>query len=91
MMAQNRTQKSAKNVGYNFLFQFINTILGIILRTIYIQTLGSVFLGIDTLFADVLNIFSMADLGLNTAMPHALYKPLAEKNYDLLGKLITLY
>ena len=91
MMAQNRTQKSVKNVGYNFLFQFINTVLGIILRTVYIQTLGSVFLGIDTLFADVLNIFSVADLGLNTAMTHALYKPLAEKNYDLLGKLITLY
>lgn len=86
-----RTQKAAKNIGYNLINQIISLTLSFVARTVFIEGFGVGLLGINGLFGDILNLLSMADLGFNTAMTYSFYKPLAEKNYKKIAGLVTFY
>jgi len=66
-------------------------ILNFISRTIFIRILGAEYLGISGLFANILTILSLAELGVGTAIIYALYKPLFEKNYAHLSALMNYY
>lgn len=90
-MSENRTNKSIKNIVFNFGNQIITLILSFVSRSVFIYTLGIEYLGINGLFSDVLGLLSMADLGFNTAMIYSFYKPLSDKDERKLSALIELY
>lgn len=90
-MGEGRTKKAAVNFFYNFSNLCLNLILTFISRTVFINVFGVAYLGMNSLFTDVLNLLSMADLGFNTAMVYSFYKPLAEKDYDRMAALTTFY
>ncbi|MDZ5040764.1 lipopolysaccharide biosynthesis protein [Clostridium perfringens] len=90
-MKSGRTQNAINNISMNFLNQIISIILSFISRTIFIKVLGVDLLGINGLFADVLNLLSMADLGFTTAMSYSFYKPIAEDDKVKISSLIGFY
>ena len=55
------------------------TLLPFATRTIMIQTIGIEYLGVDSLFASVLNMLSLSELGFSSAIVYTMYKPVAEK------------
>lgn len=71
--------------------QLVVTLLSFITRTVFIHELGSAYLGINGLFADILSLLSLTELGLDTAMNFKLYKPLSEKNIPRLQVLMKFY
>ncbi len=73
-----RTRKSSINLITTYIQQCINLILGFVVRTIFIRTLGKEYLGLNGLFTNVLSMLSLADLGFAGAINFKLYKPLAE-------------
>lgn len=91
MSDNSRTKQSAKNMTLGFLSQFVTLVLSFVSRTVFIRFLGAEYLGINSVFSDVLNLLSMADLGFNTAMAYSFYKPLATKDEKKLSALITFY
>lgn len=90
-MGNGRTEKSAKNMIMGFAYQAFIMILSFVSRTVFIYTLGKEYLGLNSIFSDVLTLLSMADLGFNTAMAYSFYKPLVDKDYDKIRSLISFY
>ncbi|HAT4171279.1 TPA: sugar translocase [Clostridium perfringens] len=86
-----RKKNSILNIITSFIEQFLNLILGFIIRTIFIYTLGKDYLGLNGLFTQILTVLSLAELGFGTALNYSMYKPLAEKNNKKLRSLTRYY
>lgn len=90
-MVKSRTQKAKKNIVIGVLVQILLVAFTFITRTIFINILGIEFLGISNVFASVLTILSIAELGIGEAIAFALYKPLAEEDNDKIRALMSLF
>lgn len=86
-----RTKKTLINLITAFSGQFIGIIVSLIARSVFLNTLGKVYLGVDGLFTNILTLLSLAELGFVGAIIYGLYKPLAEKNEVMIAKLMNLY
>ncbi len=91
MNDNSRTVNSVKNITTGFAGQLIQMILGFVSRTIFINFLATEYLGISGLFSNVLSVLSLAELGIGNAIIYSLYKPLAEKDEDKIGALMSFY
>ncbi len=88
---KSRTKNSIINVCTGLASQLLLTILQFVSRTIFIQTLGNSYLGINGLFSNILTMLSLTELGLDTAINFKLYKPLAERDTYRLQLLMKFY
>ncbi len=78
MASTSRTKNSSLNLVTTFGQQLLNIALRFVARTVFVYTLGKSYLGINGLFADILSMLSLAELGFDTAIGYKLYKPLVE-------------
>lgn len=90
-MAETRTGNSIKNSGATIIGRIASMLIEFVLRTVLIRYLGIQYGGISTLFADILQVLSLAELGLGGAIIYALYKPIAEKDYRKINALMHFY
>lgn len=86
-----RSEFVIKNSIWGIVSQGCNIIFGFIGRTVFIYTLGGDYLGISSLFTNILNILSLSELGFSTAVAYNLYKPLAEKNQKKIAAIMNFY
>lgn len=86
-----RVQNSLNNMFFGVSGQIISAIMGFMVRTVFIYTLGIEYLGVEGLFTSILTMLSLANLGFDTAMIYSLYKPIAEKDTYKLQALMNLY
>lgn len=86
-----RTRYSIINIFTGLIGQLIVTLSGFIGRTVFIQVLGSTYLGVSGLFSNILTLLSFAELGIGQAIVFSLYKPIADKNEDKVCALMKLY
>lgn len=86
-----RTKQSIINITVNIAGQLLNFLLAVISRSVLAKILPGEYLGINGLFTNVLNILSLAELGISTAMLYAFYKPVAENNISEIRKLMNYY
>ena len=75
-----RVQKAAKNIFFGYISNFMILILGFWQRDVFIRVLGETLLGVNTLYADILSVLSLAELGVGTALNYSLYKPVAQRD-----------
>lgn len=66
-------------------------VLPFVMRTIILYYLGTEYLGLSSLFSSVLGLFSLAELGVGSAMIYSMYKPIAEDDTDTICALLKLY
>ena len=90
-MKSGRTLNSLRNIIFGVMNQFIIIILGFISRAFFLKYLDETYLGINSLFTEVLSVLSLADLGINTVMVYSFYKPLAESDIKKLTALLTFF
>lgn len=69
----------------------VSILLPFVNRTLIIWLLGVEFAGMSSLFASVLEVLNLANLGFNTAIVYSLYKPMAEQDTEQICELITLF
>jgi len=86
-----RIQNSLKNMLFGVSGQIISAVMGFVVRTAFVYTLGVEYLGVDGLFTSILIMLSLANLGFDTAMIYSLYKPLAENDTYKVQALMNLY
>jgi O-antigen/teichoic acid export membrane protein len=65
--------------------------LSFVLRALFIRLLGLEYAGVNTLFADILNVLNLAELGFNNAILFRLYKTIADRDDQGTAEYITLY
>lgn len=90
-MAASRSEYVVKNVSVTLVMQVVKNLLAFVSRTVFVYVLGAEYLGVNSLFADILTVLSFAELGVGNAMVFSLYKPLAERNTEKIKSLMRLY
>lgn len=60
-------------------------------RTIFLMVLSREYLGINGLFSNVLQIFSLAELGIGSAILYNMYGAFAKQDTEKIGQLIHFY
>lgn len=86
-----RSKNAVKNATVNLIARILEQIIAFISRTIFIHFLSLEYLGITSLFSNVLSVLNLAELGIGTAINVALYKPLAEKNVIQVKSYMNFY
>lgn len=90
-MGDTRTANSIKNSSATIFGKIAVNIIEFVLRTVLIKTLGIEYGGVSSLFTDVLNMLSLMELGMGSAIAFALYKPLAEHDNKKVNALMRFY
>lgn len=79
-------------VSASGLIQQVVQILGnLIYRTIFVKFLSEEYLGIQGLFSNILQLFSLAELGIGSAILYSMYKPFAEHDSKKISALVRFY
>ena len=69
-----RTRNSVINMSAAFFCQGVSLAFSFAARTIFIRMLSAEYLGIDGLFSNILNMLSLAGIGLGSAVAYSLYR-----------------
>ncbi len=86
-----RTNKATKNMIATMIFYIVKVLLLFFVRTIFIRVFGVEYLGLNSIFSNVLTILSLAELGIGSAIVFSMYKPMAEGDTEKLKSLLNLY
>lgn len=79
------------NVLFGLISKSITMILEFASRIIFIQVLGVEVLGINSVFISVVQMLSLAELGITNAMVFSFYRPLARDDKEELAALVFFY
>lgn len=90
-MGNSRTNNSIKNISSGLLAQAVQMVLGFVSRTVFIQYLSAEYLGVSSLFSNILTMLSLAELGIASAFIYELYKPLADKNEEQVAVILRYF
>ncbi len=85
-----RVSKSLKNAKVGAFFFLISIFVQFFSRKIFLDFLGDEFIGLTSTLRSVLGFLNLAELGIGTAIGYALYKPIFDKNYGEINRVIAL-
>ena len=71
--------------------QLLTMLLHFITRTVFIATLGKSYLGINGLFSNILQMLSLAEFGVGSAILYKLYDPIAKEDHHRIAVLMKFY
>ncbi len=91
MENSSRKKNVIKNMFVGTLFQLISLLMGFVNRTFFIKLLNEEYLGVNSLFTNILTILSFAELGIGNAIVFNLYKPLAQNDEEQVTLLMKFY
>lgn len=86
-----RVKNSLKNIYVSILTQIIIILLGFISRKVFIDSLGTEYLGVNGLLTNILSMLSLVEGGIGTSIVYNLHKPLAENDVPKITALVQLY
>ncbi|WP_294358065.1 hypothetical protein [uncultured Clostridium sp.] len=86
-----RTSKSIKNIIFGLLNQIVIIMLGFVSRAVFLKYLNETYLGINSLFTEILSMLSLADLGMATVMVYSFFEPLAKNDERKIKALLSFY
>ena len=86
-----RTENFLKNVKAAFAFRVIVAIVNFSARKVFVMVLTTEYLGLNGVFSNILELLSLSELGIGSAITYSLYKPLAEDDREQVASLMALY
>lgn len=78
-----------KEIFFNLVFTFVINLLNFIQGRYFVEYLGVETLGMMKLFTQLLTYLNIVEMGLGTSSTFALYKPLANKDYNKLSIVVS--
>ena len=91
MASNSRSKNVALNAGWAIISQVVAVVLGLASRKIFLDHLGAELLGVNSLFTDVLALFSFADLGFGTAIMFSMYAPIANNDTSKVASYLLFF
>lgn len=86
-----RTSNVLKNILTGVGGKVLLSVFVFVERRVFIRYIGIEYLGINGLFANILQLLSMADLGFSIAMGYSYYGPFARGNISKVAALTQFY
>lgn len=71
--------------------QIVAVLAPFAVRTVFIRTLGSEYLGLNGLFTSILSVLSLTELGFGTAIVFSMYQAIAEDDNETMCALLLLF
>lgn len=90
-MKGGRTKNAVRNIGWGVVEKIIALLLPFFTRTVLIKTLGSEYLGLNSLFTSILQVLSITELGFGSAIVFSMYEPVARDDKALICALLKVY
>lgn len=90
-MSETRTGNSIRNITVALIGQSVGIILQFISRRVFVDSMPMDLLGINSVFANILSMLSLAELGIGSAITFSLYKPLAENDTHQITAIMNFY
>lgn len=91
MNQNSRTSNVMRNIIGGVGGQIFTSILSFVCRTFFITYLGVTYLGVNGLFANILSLLSLAELGIGPAIVFSMYKPIKDNDEIHVAKLMNFY
>lgn len=91
MKKTSRTEHSVRNSSVALVTKIISLFFAYATRVVFTHTLNESYVGINGLFIDILNVLSLSELGVGTAITYALYKPIAQGQIEMQKTLMRFY
>ena len=85
-----RVQKSLLNARVNLIFYLAALALSYFSRRIFLQSLGSQFVGFTGTVGNFLGFLNLAEMGTAMAVSFALYRPLIAKDKEQIAEIVSL-
>lgn len=86
-----RVRKSILNAEVNLVFYFLSLILAFFSRKVFLDCLGTEFIGLTGTLNNILGYLNLAELGISGSVGYLLYKPLQEKNRKEIKELLSVF
>lgn len=90
-MKLERKKNTIRNIEAGLINKIITIVCPFILRTILINILGTEYLGLSSLFTSILQVLSLSEMGIGSAMVFSLYQPISEDDTNRIRELVSLY
>lgn len=86
-----RSRNTFYNTTFSSISQVINLAVSYGTRIVFARVLGASFLGLESLFASIVGVLSIIDLGLTTVMYYKLYAPLKDRDESLTAAYVSYF
>lgn len=86
-----RVKHTIVNIAAGIGNQLVITLLSFVSRTVFINSLGAEYLGVNGLFTNILAMLSLAEAGIGASIMYSLYKPVADNDQEKIKRLMRLY
>ena len=86
-----RSISSMKNAVSAMAANILTILFGFFAQKVFINTLGIEYLGLNSLFNNIVTMLGVVELGLGTAIVYHLYKPIKENDKEKVKLLMNFY
>ncbi len=90
-METERTKNAFLNTFFGLINKIITLVCPFVVRTVFIKTLGMEYLGLNSLFGSIMNVLSIAELGVGSAIVFSMYSAIAKQDNETMCALMNLY
>lgn len=67
----------------------INLLISFLYRTVFLSILSTEYLGMQGLFTNILQVLSLAELGITSAIVYRFYEPISKNNIEKVGQIMN--
>lgn len=84
-------KRALLNVGVSITFKMLVLVANILARRFLIQYLGNSVNGLNSLYVSIIDVLSVAELGIGSAITFSMYRPIVEGDRAKVAALYKLY
>lgn len=82
--------RSVMNIKVGMLFYVLSLVLAFFSRKVFLDCLGTEFIGLTGMLMNIMSFLSVAELGIGTSIVFFLYKPLQEDNHEQINIIMSM-
>lgn len=90
-MSESRTKKASRNVVVGILSKFVIMLFAFATKTIFIRLLGVDYNGVNGLYANILAVLAVSELGVGNVLNYSLYNSLRNNDTDKVRSLVSYF
>lgn len=91
MSKESRVKKSFLNARMNLICYMTSLLIVIFTRKIFLDQLGTEFIGFTGTLQSILGFLNLAELGVGTAIGYVLYKPIYDNDKVKINEIISVF
>lgn len=91
MAKESRVKKSLLNAKVNLICYFVSLLVAFFTRKIFLDQLGTEFIGFTGTLQSLLGFLNLAELGIGSAIGYVLYKPIFDDDHNKINEIISVF